>query len=152
MLNWTRDHWSLSFSHSEQPMCGVWRQTHLSFNKWLMLVPLSKIGDSTLYVEEAHVQSTPVRLTCYGHQECSSLTDAGQKTRALLRLERTMNLLEEGRGREGGGERVWRGRREGGERGWGRWGREGGWGGWEGGEGCSGGEGRGGEGWRLYIL
>ena len=41
-------------------------------------------------------------------------------TRALLRLERTMNLLE---GREGGGERVERGRREGGE---GTWGREGG--------------------------
>ena len=40
-------------------------------------------------------------------------------TRALLRLERTMNLLREGR--RGGG----RGRREGGE---GTWGREGGWG------------------------
>ena len=59
-------------------------------------------------------------------------------TRALLRLERTMNLLEGGkggggRGREDGGERVGRGRREGGERGWGgdvgergRVGREGG--------------------------
>ena len=43
-----------------------------------MLVPLSKFGDSTLSVE-ARVQSAPVRLTCYGHQECSSLTDAGQK-------------------------------------------------------------------------
>ena len=44
-----------------------------------MLVPLSNVGDSTLYVEEARVQSAPTRLTCYGHQECSSLTDAGQK-------------------------------------------------------------------------
>ena len=35
-------------------------------------------------------------------------------TRALLRLERTMNLLEGGRGREDGGERVGRGWREGG--------------------------------------
>ena len=42
-----------------------------------MLVPLSKVGDSRLSVE-ARVQSAPVRLTCYGHQECSSLTDAGQ--------------------------------------------------------------------------
>ena len=36
------------------------------------------------------------------------------KTRALLRLEGTMNLLEGGKGgegREGGGERVGRGRR-----------------------------------------
>ena len=85
-------------------------------------------------------------------------------TRALLRLERTMNLLEGGK--EGKGERVGRGRREGGERGWGgdvgergRVGRgrvrererEGGWGegGWgerEGGEGGRGGDGRGGEG------
>ena len=50
-------------------------------------------------------------------------------TRALLRLERTMDLLEEGgegrvgeRGWGGDGERVGRGRggeREGGERGWG---------------------------------
>ena len=44
-----------------------------------MLVPLSKAGDSTLSVEEARVQSAPFRLTCYGHQECSSLTDAGPK-------------------------------------------------------------------------
>ena len=39
-------------------------------------------------------------------------------TRALLRLERTMNLLEGGKGREDGGERVGReggGEREGGE-------------------------------------
>ena len=66
-------------------------------------------------------------------------------TRALLRLERTMNLLEGGKGGEGRmGERgFWRGRREGGERWWGngRGGeredgergrvreREGGWGG-----------------------
>ena len=49
-------------------------------------------------------------------------------TRALLRLERTMNLLDGGR--------VGRGRREGGE---GTWGREGGWGEREGGRG---GEGR----------
>ena len=55
------------------------RQTHRSFTKWLMLVPLAKVGDSTLYVEEVRVQSAPVRLTCYGHPECSSLTDAGQK-------------------------------------------------------------------------
>ena len=35
---------------------------------------------------------------------------------ALLRLERTMNLLEGGKGGKGGwGERVGRGRREGGE-------------------------------------
>ena len=58
-------------------------------------------------------------------------------TRALLRLERTMNLLEggkggEGRGREDGGERVGRERREGGE---GTWGRAGGWGEREVGEG-----------------
>ena len=40
-----------------------------------------------------------------------------------------MNLLEGGRGREDGGERVGRGRSEGGERCWGgTWGREGGWG------------------------
>ena len=54
------------------------RHTHRSFNKWLMLVPLSKFGDSTLSVEEPRVHTAPVRLTCYGHQECSSLTDAGQ--------------------------------------------------------------------------
>ena len=53
-------------------------------------------------------------------------------TRALLRLERTMNLLEGGKG---GGERVGRGRREGGERGWGGGEREGGEGGGEGREG-----------------
>ena len=52
--------------------------THSPFNKWLMLVPLSKVGNSTLSTD-ARVQSAPVRLTCYGHQECSSLTDAGQK-------------------------------------------------------------------------
>ena len=59
-------------------------------------------------------------------------------TRALLRLERTMNLLEGGKGGEGRvGERGWGGDggrvgREGGE---GTWGREGGWvrdGGWGG--------------------
>ena len=89
-------------------------------------------------------------------------------TRALLRLERTMNLLEGGKGGEGGwgreggegteggwGERVGRGRggeREDGERGRVRE-REGGWGeregeegGWGGGRGGRGGEGRGGEG------
>ena len=43
-----------------------------------MLVPLSKVGDSTLYIEGAHVQSASVRITCYGHPECSSLADAGQ--------------------------------------------------------------------------
>ena len=37
---------------------------------------LSKVGDS---VEEALVQSVRVMLTCYGHRECSSLTDASQK-------------------------------------------------------------------------
>ena len=52
-------------------------------------------------------------------------------TRALLRLERTMHLLEGGKGGEGRmGERGWGGDggrvgREGGE---GTWGREGGWG------------------------
>ena len=85
------------------------------------------------------------------------------QTRALLRLERTMNLLEGGKGgwgREGGegteggwGERVGRGRggeregggggeREGGERGRVGRGRVGS----EGGEGGRGGQGRGGEG------
>ena len=85
-----------------------------------------------------------------------------QHTRALLRLERTMNLLEGGTGGEGRmGERGWGGDggrvgREGGE---GTWGREGRWGergrvgregGWErgrvGSEGGEVGEGRGGEG------
>ena len=46
---------------------------------------------------------------------------------------------EGGRGREGGGERVWRGWREGGEGTWGREGREGG----RGGRGREGGRGRG---------
>ena len=88
-------------------------------------------------------------------------------TRALLRLERTMNLLEGGKGGEGRmGERGWGGDggrvgREGGEGTWGReggWGeregegeigrmgREGGWGEREGEEGGWGGEGRGGRG------
>ena len=80
---------------------------------------------------------------------CMNARSILNKTRALLRLERTMNLLEGGKGgwgREGGegteggwGERVGRGRggeREGGERGRVR---EGGWGG-------RGGDGRGGEG------
>ena len=88
--------------------------------------------------------------------------DISLLTRALLRLERTMNLLEGGEGRMGergwGGDggRVGRGRggeREGGKRGRvgerGRVGREGGWGG-RGGEGRGGevgeGRGRGGEG------
>ena len=42
-------------------------------------LPLSEVGDKTLSVEEALVQSAPVMLTCYGHKECSSLSDAGQK-------------------------------------------------------------------------
>ena len=42
-------------------------------------IPLSEVGDITLSVEEALVQSAPVMLSCYGHRECSSLTDAGQK-------------------------------------------------------------------------
>ena len=53
-------------------------------------------------------------------RECRFLLFAG--TRALIRLERTMNLLEGGKGGEGrmgGGERVGRGRREGGKRRWG---------------------------------
>ena len=41
--------------------------------------PLPEVGDITLSVEEALVQSAPVMLTCYGHRECSSLSDAGQK-------------------------------------------------------------------------
>ena len=40
-------------------------------------LPLSKVGDITLYVE-ALVQSAPVMLTCYVHRECSSMTDSGQ--------------------------------------------------------------------------
>ena len=62
-------------------------------------------------------------------------------TRALLRLERTMNLLEGGKGGEGK-EGGWG--REGGE---GTWGRAGGWG-REGGEGGRRREGSGGEGER----
>ena len=42
-------------------------EAEISFNKWLMLVPLSKVGDSTLSVE-ARVQSVPVRLICHGYQ------------------------------------------------------------------------------------
>ena len=40
---------------------------------------LSKVGDMTLFVEEALEQSTSFMLSCYGHLECSSLTDARQK-------------------------------------------------------------------------
>ena len=40
---------------------------------------LSKVGDMILYVEEALEQSTSFMLSCYGHPECSSLTDARQK-------------------------------------------------------------------------
>ena len=40
---------------------------------------LSKVGDMTLFVEEALEQSTSFMLSCYGHPECSSLTDARQK-------------------------------------------------------------------------
>ncbi len=42
-------------------------------------LPLSEVGDITLSVEEALVQSAPVMLTCCGNRECSSLADAGQK-------------------------------------------------------------------------
>ena len=42
-------------------------------------LPLSDVGEITLSVEEAIVQSAPVMLTRYAHRECSSLTDAGQK-------------------------------------------------------------------------
>ena len=60
------------------------------------------------------------------------------ETRALLRLERTMNLLEGGKGGEGRmGERGWGG--DGGRVG--TWGRDGGWG-----ERGDGGEREGGEG------
>ena len=41
-------------------------------------LPLSNVGDTTLSVEEALVQSAPIMLSCYGHPECSSLTDARQ--------------------------------------------------------------------------
>ena len=70
---------------------------------------------------------------------CNQVLTVG-KTRALLRLERTMNLLEGGKGEEGrvGGEGG-----DGTERGWGERGGEGTWGEREGGEV---GEGRGGEG------
>ena len=40
---------------------------------------LSKVGDMTLFVEEALEQSKCFMLSCYGHPECSSLTDARQK-------------------------------------------------------------------------
>ena len=40
---------------------------------------LSKVGDMTLFVEEALEQSTSFMLSCYGNPECSSLTDARQK-------------------------------------------------------------------------
>ena len=40
---------------------------------------LSEVGDITLSVEEALVQSAPVMLSCYGDRECSSMSDAGQK-------------------------------------------------------------------------
>ena len=40
---------------------------------------LSKFGDMTLSVEEALEQSISFMLSCYGHPECSSLTDARQK-------------------------------------------------------------------------
>ena len=40
---------------------------------------LSKVGNMTLSVEEALEQSTAFMLSCYGHPECSSLTDARQK-------------------------------------------------------------------------
>ena len=44
---------------------------------------LSKVGDVTLFVEEALEQSTSFMLSCYGHPECSSLTDARQKIWSL---------------------------------------------------------------------
>ena len=40
---------------------------------------LSKVSDMTLFVEEALEQSTSFMLSCYGHPECSSLTDTRQK-------------------------------------------------------------------------
>ena len=40
---------------------------------------LSKVGDITVSVEEALLQSTHFMLSCYGHPECVSLTDARQK-------------------------------------------------------------------------
>ena len=40
---------------------------------------LSEVGDMTLYVEEALEQSTSFVLSCYGHPECSSLTESRQK-------------------------------------------------------------------------
>ena len=40
---------------------------------------LSKVGDVTVSVEEALVQATHFMLSCYGHPECTSLTDARQK-------------------------------------------------------------------------
>ena len=40
---------------------------------------LSKVGNMTLSVEEALEQSTSFMLSCYGHPECSSLTESRQK-------------------------------------------------------------------------
>ena len=77
------------------------------------------------------------RSTWRGHPDTHILPPS--QTRALLRLERTMNLLEGGKG----------------EGGWGREGGEGTEGGDVGGWGREGGEGRGGngrEGWRLYKI
>ena len=47
-------------------------------------LPLSKVGEITLSVEDVLVQSTPFVvyfLYCYGHPQCSSLTDARHKMR-----------------------------------------------------------------------
>ena len=103
--------------------------------------------------------ATRSRADCSSMECHTSLSTSIVYTRALLRLERTMHLLEGGKGGEGrmeergwGGDggRVGRGRgeeREDGERGRVRE-REGGWGEREGGVGWGGrgGEGRGGEG------
>ena len=57
------------------------------------------VGNKTLSVEEALVQSTSVMLTCYGHRECSSLTDAGQNewsqilSHSILVLHRSFDVF-----------------------------------------------------------
>lgn len=40
---------------------------------------LSKVGDVTASIQDALLQATPFILSCYGHPECTSLTDARQK-------------------------------------------------------------------------
>lgn len=43
------------------------------------ILSLSKLGDISLSVKDTLAQSTRFMLSCYGHPECASLTDARQK-------------------------------------------------------------------------